>query len=190
MMRRVGGVVGPFVTERPLELPDDQPPSPIKNDCSMSSKNFGLTFSFASQRMDGRGVGMATDFTIIPMVSPRFGKHACWGFNLASDPDKERRTNSSLYDKKVQNNAIRYEGIPPDPDVKYGQNEPLLPYRMGLRKPFDFNFDGLSHFGMVPDMLQDLKNLGLPSRDFQALFSSAESYLQMWEKTWTAQRER
>jgi hypothetical protein len=190
MMRRVGGVVGPFVTERPLELPDDQPPSPIKNDCSMSSKNFGLTFSFASQRMDGRGVGMATDFTIIPMVSPRFGKHACWGFNLASDPDKERRTNSSLYDKKVQNNAIRYEGIPPDPDVKYGQNEPLLPYRMGLRKPFDFNFDGLSHFGMVPDMLQDLKNLGLPSRDFQALFSSAESYLQMWEKTWSAQRER
>lgn len=36
---------------------------------------------------------------------------------------------------------------------------------------------------MVPDMLQGLKNVGMPESDFQALFSSAEAYVQMWEKT-------
>jgi hypothetical protein len=38
----------------------------------------------------------------------------------------------------------------------------------------------------VPDMLQDLKNLGMPADNLEALFSSAEAYLKMWEKTWDA----
>jgi hypothetical protein len=58
---------------------------------------------------------------------------------------------------------------------------PLRQYQLGDRK-FDFNEDGLAHFGMVPDMLQDLKNLHLSREDFEALFSSAEGYLEMWEK--------
>ena len=45
-----------------------------------------------------------------------------------------------------------------------------------------FNLDGLAHFGLLPDMLQDLKNLGPSRDDFEALFSSAESYISMWEK--------
>ncbi len=31
-------------------------------------------------------------------------------------------------------------------------------------------------------MLQDLKNVEMPKRDLQALFGSAEAYLEMWEK--------
>jgi hypothetical protein len=46
----------------------------------------------------------------------------------------------------------------------------------------NFNNEGLAHFGLVPDMLQDLKNVEMPKRDFQALFGSAEAYLQMWER--------
>jgi hypothetical protein len=49
-----------------------------------------------------------------------------------------------------------------------------------------FNIDGLSNIGMYPDMIQDLKNLGLKSRDLIPLFQSAEGYLQTWERTgWT-----
>jgi hypothetical protein len=55
----------------------------------------------------------------------------------------------------------------------------LEPYRMGQRI-FDFNEDGLAHYGLLPDMLQDLKDLG--DEDMQTLFQSAEGYLQMWEK--------
>jgi hypothetical protein len=50
------------------------------------------------------------------------------------------------------------------------------------QRSFDFNEDGLANYGLIPDMLQELKNLGLPPKDFEALFASAESYLQTWEK--------
>jgi hypothetical protein len=56
----------------------------------------------------------------------------------------------------------------------------------GRKRPFDFNLEGLANFGLVPDMLQDLKNLGMPADNLEALFSSAEAYLKMWEKTWDA----
>jgi hypothetical protein len=36
---------------------------------------------------------------------------------------------------------------------------------------------------MVPDMVQDLNNLGISQEDLEAMFSSAESCLKMWEKT-------
>ncbi len=44
----------------------------------------------------------------------------------------------------------------------------------------DYNKDALAHYGLVPDMLQDLKNLGMTNTDFESLFSSAEVYLQLW----------
>jgi hypothetical protein len=53
---------------------------------------------------------------------------------------------------------------------------------MGTRK-FDYNVDGLAHFGLVPDMLQDLKNLKLPRDDWQVLFASADAYIRMWERS-------
>jgi hypothetical protein len=49
-----------------------------------------------------------------------------------------------------------------------------------------FNLTGLSHIGMYPDLIQDLKNIGVTDRDLLPLFQSAEGYLQMWERTgWT-----
>ena len=189
MVSRVGGVLGPFVAERPLSLPPNQPEAPFKNDCSLSSKGFGFSFKFGLQKMAGRGVGMATDFTFIPGVSPRFGKDACWGFNLAgTEKTKERKLNAALYDIDAQRGGIIYEAMPPKPHVSYGKNYPLIPYQMGKRRPFDFNVDGLAHFGMVPDMLQDLKNLGMSTAEFESLFSSAEFYIRMWEKAWRVAR--
>jgi DNA-binding transcriptional regulator YiaG len=35
---------------------------------------------------------------------------------------------------------------------------------------------------MLPDRLQDLKNLGMGQKEFAALFSSARDYLRAWEK--------
>ena len=67
--------------------------------------------------------------------------------------------------------------------MRLGTNIPLQPYVLGTDRTYDFNVDGLAHFGLIPDMLQDLKNVGLSRGDFQSLFSSAESYIEMWEKT-------
>lgn len=179
-VRRVGGVIGPFVTEDPLI---QRVPAPFFNDCAMSSKGFGLNFLYALSRMSGKGVGMASDFIFIPGVAPRFGPNACWAYQLAKDPRRELDANSLLYDKHAQQGGVVYSGIPSNRNVRYGHNVPLQAYQMGDRV-YDFNVDGLAHFGLIPDMLQDLKNVGFATNDFEALFSSAESYLQMWEKVW------
>jgi len=181
--RRIHGVLGPFVTEDPIETLPEYPTS-VRNDCGMSSKSFAYSFAYGFSRMNGRGLGMATDFTFIPGVAPRFGPHACWGWQLATDRNDEKR-HTELYNLE-QKDAIVYEGVTQVKGISYGHNVPLKPYRINsTRKPYDFNFDGFAHYGLIPDMLQDLKNVGLPSNQFEALFSSAEDYLQMWEKAWT-----
>ena len=65
---------------------------------------------------------------------------------------------------------------------KYGNNQPLRRYKTGNRY-WDFNTDGMAHYGLMPDFLQDLKNIGLGSYNLSLLFRSAEDYIQMWEKT-------
>jgi len=160
MVQRVGGVVGPFVTEPRI---NESNITGIENDCGNSSKNFGFAFHYASARINtsdegaaASKVGMATDMTFIPMASPRFGKHACEGYN----------GDRSLPTKQ-------------DKRILYSGPSALEPYRMG-RRVFDFNEDGLAHYGLLPDLLQDLKDMG--DDDAQTLFRSAEGYLEMWEK--------
>ena len=180
MLQHIGGVIGPFVAEKPLDIPPDQYlKPPFENDCAGSSKGFAYSFLYALQKMNGQGVGMATDFTFIPATAPRFGHEGCWAYYLASDPKKERKLNSDLYDRNAQRVRVVYRT---DPKVKHAYSGALIPYTMDQRS-FNFNKDGLANFGLIPDMLQDLKNLHLPQKDFAALFTSAESYLQTWEKS-------
>jgi microsomal dipeptidase-like Zn-dependent dipeptidase len=168
MVRRVGGVVGPFVTEARIH---ESNISGIDNDCGMSSKDFAFSFHYALQKMAGIGVGMATDFTLIPTVAPRFGEQACEGYHTFHNGGKERRQHPERYLAKKQEHRVEYQGA-----------DALEPYRMNQRT-FDFNLDGMAHYGLVPDMLQDLKVLGVPPDDMQSLFSSAEAYLKTWEKS-------
>jgi hypothetical protein len=132
--------------------------------------------------MGGIGVGMATDSTFIPQTSPRFGANACWGYNLAKHPGPERRNHPGRYAAAEQRDGVLYDGLAANASVTVGPNVPLKPYTMGPRK-FDYNVDGFAHFGLVPDMLQDLKNLSMPRADLESLFDSADVYLAMWEKS-------
>lgn len=182
MVRRVGGVLGPFVTEDRIAPGGDDNP-PYEHNCAMSSKSFGYSFHFALQRMGGSGVGMATDATFIPMLSPRFGDDACWAYHLARDPDEERKLHKKdRYAVQDQRDGVYYKYLATNNRVRLGANLPLEPYVLGKYRTYDFNVDGLAHIGLIPDMLQDLKNVGLSRSDFQALFSSAEGYIEMWEK--------
>jgi microsomal dipeptidase-like Zn-dependent dipeptidase len=178
MVRRTGGVLGAFIAESRMS----QSGLPFLADCSLSSEFFGYSFHFAHTKLNYSGVGIATDFTLIPGVSPRFGKNACWGYHTAENPDNEKAAHPERYKTSAQIKGVVYEGMPPKKGVKTGVNAPLKADRLGNRT-FDVNVDGLAHFGMVPDVFQDLKNLGLPPADFEALFSSAEGYIQMWEKS-------
>jgi hypothetical protein len=61
-----------------------------------------------------------------------------------------------------------------------GDNYPLDRCTVGARD-FDYNLDGFAHYGMLPDFLQDLHNIGLEEEHTHSLYYSAEAYVQTWE---------
>ncbi len=63
-----------------------------------------------------------------------------------------------------------------------GPNPPLLRSKAGPKHDFDINIDGVAHYGMLPDLLQDLRNIGLSHEDLVPLFRSANDCVEMWEK--------
>lgn len=60
-----------------------------------------------------------------------------------------------------------------------GNNAPLHRNFAG-RRDFDINLDGVAHYGLLPDFLQDLCNIGLTQQQLAPLFGSAEAYLRTW----------
>lgn len=62
-----------------------------------------------------------------------------------------------------------------------GNNRPLTRSKAGPRREFDINLDGMAHYGMLPDLLQDVRNSGLTAEDLIPLFCSANDYVVMWE---------
>lgn len=49
-------------------------------------------------------------------------------------------------------------------------------------RTYDYNNDGMAHYGMVADHLQDLREQASP-RIYESIMNSAEGYLQMWERS-------
>ena len=180
-IRRSGGGLATFLYANPIdEHPDVR--VPFANDCAASSKGLAYNLMYALTRMGGRGVGLASDVTFVPLTGPRFGEQACWGLKEHWDARPGAGPLRAQYRPEDQRDGVRYEGLTSPPFVRLGSNTPLLPYTMG-RRTFDFNVDGLAHYGMLPDLLQDLKNIGLGTSAFEALFSSAEAYLSTWERS-------
>lgn len=180
MVRASGGVMGIFATENPIDTHPLVNP-PFANDCAGSSKTFALSLLYGLERLGGTRVGLASDFTFIPQTVPRFGEAACWALKDHWDARPGAGPLREQYQPERQDNGVVYAGRQPAAGVRAGTNAPLQPFIMG-RRTFDFNVDGLAHYGMLPDLLQDLRNIGLGTREFEALFSSAEAYIAMWEK--------
>ncbi len=62
-----------------------------------------------------------------------------------------------------------------------GNNPPLERSLAGSIRDFDINLDGMAHYGMLPDLLQDIVNSGVTSQDLVPLFRSAYDYVEMWD---------
>ncbi len=48
-------------------------------------------------------------------------------------------------------------------------------------RTFDYNNEGVAHYGLMADHIEDMRQAGTDSA-YQALMKSAEAYLQMWER--------
>lgn len=86
---------------------------------------------------------------------PRFGAEASCG-----DP---------------QTNPITY------PFASYAGDIELTPPMLGER-PVDFNEEGMIHIGLLPELIEDARRLGVSDEDLEPIFRSAEGYIRMWER--------
>lgn len=59
----------------------------------------------------------------------------------------------------------------------------------GVRQ-FDINLDGLAHYGLLKDFVQELKNIGMTETQLRPLFRSAEEYIRIWERVEKGKRRR
>lgn len=271
----------------------------VADDCAGSTKTFAQMYLYSLDRMQGRGIGIASDRGMVDFIAPRFGPNA--GYALADETALQMKRDLRREQRLAQGNGVKYdrpmssfhpswyrqkdlevmdeteqdaweafaafEASVPDAAVpesiyvghalrvrnfviglrateeaqlespgifngdtpceqaalycirrnrspaaltmyagldrprqerinaiirtvepawrvwnqKYGRNQPLRRYRTGNRD-WDFNTDGMAHYGLMPDFLQDLRNIGLKSGTIAPLFQSAEDYLRMWEK--------
>lgn len=74
-----------------------------------------------------------------------------------------------------------HEHLGPAGSNLYTANGALRRSRAGQRD-FDLNLDGMAHYGLLPDFLQDLRNVGVPHNIIDALYRSADNYIGVWEQ--------
>src|ERR1700753_2499496 len=70
-------------------LPEPLQALPFANDCAGSSKSFATALWYAEGRLAGAALGVASDFSIVQNVVPRFGPMACSGY-LSAGSGSER----------------------------------------------------------------------------------------------------
>jgi microsomal dipeptidase-like Zn-dependent dipeptidase len=82
----------------------------------------------------------------------------------------------------------KIEGVWDQWEKMQGDNPPLERSLAGPIRDFDINLDGMAHYGMLPDLIQDMVNSGVTPQDLAPLFRSAYDYVEMWDTC--AQRSR
>ncbi len=138
-------------------------PNPVIADCGNSAKSFAQAYLYAVDKMQGGAVAFGSDLNgLAGMPTPRFGPYACGG------------------DGAEQTGKVQY------PIDLHGFGDPMPESQAGYRK-FDINVDGYAHVGMFPDFVAELRALGVSETDLLPLFSSAEAYIQLWERAEQAQ---
>ncbi len=103
-------------------------------------------------------------------------RQAAYLVKAGIDPQGDPR-----YDEETLRLAGRIAAIWKKWQEMTGDNRPLERSTAGERRDFDINIDGLAHYGMLPDFLQDIRNCGLTAEDLAPLFRSAYDYVQVWE---------
>jgi hypothetical protein len=134
----------------------------VRNNClNNTSQDLAIALmGYSDQRQAlglDTGVAMATDVHgMVSQTNPRFGENAqC---------------------DEMQINPVQYPFQSVDGAVTFYQ-------QVSGNRVFDFNVEGLAHLGLLPDLIQDMRNQGMSDEYLTRLFRGAESYIQSWEKS-------
>lgn len=134
----------------------------VVDDCRHSSKSFAQSLEYLVDAM-GAPVALGTDFNgAAGHVGPRFGDRACGETPL---------------EQRAQLQASSRMSYPFDVPGFGTFEQQQTGY-----KAFDYNVDGLAHVGLLPDLLHDLRTVGLGQTYLDAVFRSAEWYVRVWER--------
>lgn len=74
------------------------------------------------------------------------------------------------------------------PFTSYAGDVTFTPPRIGARA-LDFNEEGLAHVGLLPELIEDMRQGGLNDEGLEPLFRSAEGYVRTWERAERRARE-
>jgi microsomal dipeptidase-like Zn-dependent dipeptidase len=109
---------------------------------------------------------------------------------MAMQPDSIHSLPASLKDgRTIELFNILYPIVKLWNQFENGPNQPLRrSYAYQGGRDFDFNIDGLAHYGMFPDLIQDLKNNGFTKQHITPLFMGPEQYIRLWEKAEAASK--
>ena len=164
----LGGAVAPIQrTHKSSSLDDvaqwdrggDVTKNQVTYDCLNSAQTFAQHYLYAVDHMDGRGVGLGSDWNGFGgQPAPRFGDEACGVGGLA--PAGTRVTYPFALHDSIGGTMGKFTAG---------------------NKTFDINTDGLATIGMLPDFVAELRAVGLSDRDLDPLFDSAETYIEAWE---------
>jgi microsomal dipeptidase-like Zn-dependent dipeptidase len=134
----------------------------LTNNCRYSTTEWAQAYLYGADTM-GAPVAMGSDFNgVAGHVGPRFGSGACGG-----EPTERAK-------QEIANNRLVYPFYLPG----FGSFDK----QVSGQRSFDFNTDGLAHIGLLPDMVADMKNIGVSNQQLQPLFGSAQAYIDMWSK--------
>ncbi len=104
-------------------------------------------------------------------VPPRGGR-----FRTTFDP-RDYQTNMA----NEQFSVAPYAILKTDSMATVSPLPPLTP-SVTADRTFDLNYDGLAHYGMLPDMLQDARVVGITNEQLGPMFQGAEALVLTWEK--------
>jgi microsomal dipeptidase-like Zn-dependent dipeptidase len=156
-VRELGGMVAVILDQ---ELPDDGASRRADRRIrGATTEALASAYTYAVSHMgDQSPVGIGTDFNgFARLPGPRF------------DPGSRRRGAGSSRAPRVEYPFTAPTG------VSMGRSE------LG-RRAFDINVDGVAHAGMLPDLMEELRVVGLTAADLGSLLTSAEGYIALWER--------
>jgi len=170
-IRGLCGVIAPILQQGEKE-DTTQYGNRVPNDCSDSSKVFAQAYQYALYRIRG-AIALGTDANgFVHMPSPRFNP---------TQPDPLGRRDACGKTLTCEGLA----GCSQTGSVQYPFSAQFGPAKFDRAsagsRTFDYNFDGMAHYGLLPDFIEDLENVGLNNGELSYLFDSAEAYVSMWE---------
>src|SRR5947209_19120355 len=95
------------------------------------------------------------------MPPPRFGANACAGAKSDCARNRPETGHANQEDK-----GVVYDD-PKNPKALHHTD-------VAGTKVFDVNTDGVAHYGMLPDFLQDLVNVGVKPEELSSLLEGLE----------------